>query len=328
MEWWQREPCCACAYTLLMSILFVFLDGLGLAPASLDNPLADAPMPALQALLGGPLVLENVQAHDDVLLAAIDATLGVPGLPQSGTGQTALFGGFNAAALHGRHQPAFPPVALRPLLAERSILRRVMARGEDAAFANVFTPGYWQALEARRLRRPASVIAAEGAGVRFRDLDDLRDGRALAWDITGGLMRTRIGVDLPLVAPHDAGAVLARLARTNALVLFESFLPDLTAHGRVDMPVAAALAIVDGFLGGILAAKRPYDTLVVCSDHGNIESRAALAHTRNPVPLLVVGPGAALASDVEDITGVADGIMRMLAATPATSAASGGTQPG
>ena len=47
----------------------------------------------------------------------LDATLGVPGLPQSGTGHVALLAGVNAPALHGRHQPHFPPVALRPLAA-------------------------------------------------------------------------------------------------------------------------------------------------------------------------------------------------------------------
>src|SRR5437868_1516424 len=162
--------------TLRMSVIFIFLDGVGLAPAGPDNPLAEADTPALRALLGGPLTAEQVQSRGGLLLKGIDATLGVPGIPQSGTGQAALFGGFNAAALHGRHQPHVPPVALRALLAERSVLRAVVARGGRATFANAFTPGYWQALAARRVRRSASVIAAEGAGLRFRDLDDLRAG--------------------------------------------------------------------------------------------------------------------------------------------------------
>ena len=44
-----------------MSLLFVFLDGVGLAPASPDNPLASAPTPALRGLLGGPLTIEQVR---------------------------------------------------------------------------------------------------------------------------------------------------------------------------------------------------------------------------------------------------------------------------
>src|SRR5689334_13364561 len=148
-----------------MSLIFVFLDGLGLAPASPNNPLSVVPMPAVRRLLGGPLTLEQAQERPDLLLRPIDATLGVEGLPQSGTGHVALFAGVNAPALHGRHQPNFPPVALRPVLAAQSVFLRARQAGHTVAFANAFSSGYWEALEARRIRRSASLIAAEGAGL-------------------------------------------------------------------------------------------------------------------------------------------------------------------
>ena len=109
-----------------MSLIFIFIDGVGLAPAGPDNPLASAATPYLRALLGGPLTIEQVRdwgldtrnwesepilqspitnPQSSILFKAIDATLGVEGLPQSGTGQTALLAGVNAAELHGRHQP-------------------------------------------------------------------------------------------------------------------------------------------------------------------------------------------------------------------------------
>jgi 2,3-bisphosphoglycerate-independent phosphoglycerate mutase len=338
-----------------MSVIFVFVDGVGLAPEGPDNPLSDAPTPALRALLGGPLTLEQATGlrpasaapSAPLLLAAIDATLGLPGLPQSGTGQTALFGGFNAAALHGRHQPHFPPVALRGRLAEQSVLRRAQDRGLRPAFANAFGDGYWEAVAARRIRRSASVIAAEGAGVRFRDEADLLAGHAVSWDITGAAQRQR-GVDAPPVPPATAGERLARLAHRHELVLFETFLPDLAGHGRLLQEPAdhrpptaddaaeqagargatgasaairpwspkeqihTAMERIDGLLGGLLAAMRPEDTLLVTSDHGNVESLAAPAHTRNPVPLLAAGSGASIFSAVTDISEVADAILAAL----------------
>ena len=238
----------------------------------------------------------------------------------------------NAALLHGRHQPHFPPVALRPLLAERSIFRRVLARGGRTTFANAFGPGYWQALAARRIRKSASVIAAEGAGLRFRDGDDLRAGRAVAWDVTNAAMRQREpGIGTPLVAPETAGANLAALAHDHDLVFYESFLPDLAGHGRLmaedsraeprspalgrrssaAAQVRTVMATLDGLIGGVLAALRAGDTLLITSDHGNVESMAAPAHTRNPVPLLVVGAGAAAFAHVENIAEIADAIMPM-----------------
>jgi len=292
-----------------MSIIFVFLDGVGLAPAGPDNPLTDAKMPALHALLGGPLTVEQACVQPGLLLKGIDATLDMPGLPQSGTGQIALFAGFNAAALHGHHQPHFPPVALRPRLAEQSVLRRVVARGGRATFANAFGSGYWEAVAARRIRRSASVIAAEGAGLRFRDMDDLRAGQALAWDVTGAALRMRDVGPVPYVAPQAAGANLARLANDHDLVFYESSLPDLAGHGRLTDRVETVMATLDGLLGGLLIAMRPQDTLLISSDHGNVESIAAPTHTRNPVPLLVVGPGAAAFADVASIIGVADALM-------------------
>jgi 2,3-bisphosphoglycerate-independent phosphoglycerate mutase len=321
-----------------MSLIFIFLDGIGLAPAGPDNPLTVAGTPALSALLGGPLTIEQAQRggasyrghkepdsngntcesfvfsvaemsrwQGEVLFKGIDAALGMPGLPQSGTGQTALLAGVNAAALHGRHQPHFPPVALRPLLAERNVLRRVVARGGRATFANAFGPRYWEAVAARRIRRSASVIAAEGAGLRFRDLDDLRAGRAIAWDVTGAALREHEPyAGLPFFTPHEAGANLAHLADDHDLVFYESFLPDLAGHGRLAISVGAAMALLDGLIGGALATLRPADSLLITSDHGNIESVAAPAHTRNPVPLLVAGPAARAFAGVESIVGVAD----------------------
>ena len=294
-----------------MSILFIFLDGVGLAPSGPDNPLTDAPTPFLCRLLGGPLVLETAQSwqpQPQVLFKPIDATLGVPGLPQSGTGQTALLAGVNAAALHGRHQPHVPPVALRPLLAEQNILRQVIERGGQATFANVFTPGYWEALAARRIRRSASVIAAEGAGVRFRMLDDLLHGEALAWDVTGAFLRHSEPQLMP-ITPAEAGAALSRIGLTNDLVFYENFLPDLAGHGRASISIGAAFGLIDGMLEATVATMRPTDTLVLSSDHGNIESIAAPTHTRNPVPLLVVGAQVAQFANITDISQIAGAIL-------------------
>ncbi|MBC8161827.1 MAG: metalloenzyme [Roseiflexaceae bacterium] len=300
-----------------MALIFVFLDGVGLAPGGPDNPLSDAPTPHLHALLGGPLVLETAQTFyhrevDSIVFKPIDATLGIVGLPQSGTGQTALLAGVNAAALHGRHQPHVPPVALRQLLAEQNILRRVAQRGGRATFANAFTPAYWQALAARRIRKSASVIAAEGAGLRFRDLEDLQRGAAVAWDVSGAAMRGR-GEQITLVSPTQAGTALARLAHDHDLVFYENFLPDLAGHGRAQQTTHEVFALLDSFLGAVMAAQRPQDTLLLSSDHGNIESIASPGHTRNPVPLLAVGAKAAafdkLISIIE-IAGIIDEVTR------------------
>ncbi|NTU79289.1 MAG: metalloenzyme [Chloroflexales bacterium] len=297
-----------------MPIIFVFLDGVGLAPTGPTNPLAVNPTPHLRALLGGPLTTEQARARPGLLLRPIDAALGVPGPPQSGTGHVALLAGINAPALHGRHQPNFPPVALRPLLAERSLFRRALAAGHSVAFANVFPPLFFEAVARRRIRPSASVLAAQAAGLPLRGLDELRAGQALSWDITGHALHARDeALDVPLIDPQQAGARLAALAHTHGLVFFECFMTDLAGHGRLGAQGPAdAIARVDGLIGGLLDGMAPADTLLITSDHGNLEDGATTIHSEAPVPLLVVGPNALAFATVERIDQVADAVLGVL----------------
>ena len=89
-------------------LLLIFVDGVGLAAATKYNPLAQLPAPGFDRLLGGPLTLEQCRQTDDLLLTGIDANLGVEGLPQSATGQAALFTGENVAQIMGRHVTGLP----------------------------------------------------------------------------------------------------------------------------------------------------------------------------------------------------------------------------
>lgn len=291
-------------------ILFVFLDGVGLAPAGPGNPLSTAPMPRLHRLLGGPLVLDAAQQDGTLSLCPVDACLGVPGLPQSATGQTALFTGVNAPALVGDHVTAYPTTALRQVIAEHSLLKQAAEAGARVTSANAYSERYWAMIRDGERRLSASTLTIMASGAPFRTLQDLLEGRAVLWDITHEVATGHLGFDLPLVAPEEAGARLARLAAQYDLVLYESFLTDLAGHGRVDP--AWVLVRIDAFLGGILDARSPGTTLVVCSDHGNLEDVSAKIHTTNPVPLLAFGPHAWRFHDVAAITGVAPAILASL----------------
>ena len=74
----------------------------------------------------------------------------------------------------------------------------------------------------------------------------------------------------------------------------------------VEAQIHHAISLLDGLIGGALAALRPEDTLLMTSDHGNVESIAAPTHTRNPVPLLVVGPAARVFEGAKSIAELAD----------------------
>ncbi len=302
-------------------ILLLFVDGVGLAPAAESNPLACGHTPRLERLLGGPLVIDAVQERPHLVLRALDATLGVPGLPQSATGQTTLFSGHNAAAALGRHVAAFPGPRLRGLLLEDSVLRRARRRGHRVTFANAFSPAYFEAIAARRLRHSATVLAAMAAGVALRGVAELRAGQAVTWDIerdrftlpAPGAPWGAAGEPIERVTAHQAGEHLASLLHQWDLVLFETFLTDLAGHGR-GLAAGEALRRLDGLLAGALDRAPAASTVVLTSDHGNLEAAGDTRHTRNPVPLLAIGPQAPRFAALSVLTEVADGLLAALEA--------------
>jgi 2,3-bisphosphoglycerate-independent phosphoglycerate mutase len=295
-------------------VLFIFLDGVGLAPPGPGNPLSCVPMPHLRELLGGPLALgaTNGQAvsSPDLVLRQVDACLGVPGLPQSATGQTALFTGVNAPALVGDHVTAYPTASLRSVIAEQSVLKQAADGGGRVLFANAHSEHFWQMVREGKRRLGASTLAALAAGAPIPTLDDLLMGQAVLWDITHEVAGRYLGYELPLVPAREAGARLARLALDYELVLYESFLTDLAGHGRIEPEWV--LPRIDEFLGGVLAHIPSQATLVLCSDHGNLEDTTTRAHTTNPVPLVAAGPAAKRFCQAKAITDVAPAILDVL----------------
>lgn len=297
------------------AVLFVFLDGVGLAPAGEYNPLSQVPMPHLERLLGGPLTVERAAepSEGELILRALDACLGVPGVPQSATGQTALFTGVNAPALVGDHLTAYPTAALREVIAEHSLLKRAAEAGKRVLLANAHSERFWEMIRQGKRRLGASTLTAMAAGVPIPTLEHLAAGHAVLWDLTHEIAASYLQYDLPALPAAEAGARLARLSAEYDLVLFESFLPDLAGHGR--LAPEWVLSRLDDFLGGILANRPPETTLVLCSDHGNLEDSSAKLHTTNPVPLLALGPGAGRFRNATDLTDVAPAILGLVTET-------------
>lgn len=274
-------------------VLFVFLDGVGIGARDPDtNPFFQADLPTLNDLVGWELPhLDRPEvSHGDCVAFPLDPLLGVKGLPQSGTGHTALLTGENGPALYGRHFGPWVPVRLRPVVEMKNILSRAQSRGHRCAFANAYPKEFHGSPWARRPAGPP--LAARAAGLLTREAEALAEGRALSSEIVNTAWRTHLGyTGLPEITPQEAGRNLARIADQAELTLFAHYGTDYAGH-RGRMPGSLrALERVDSLLKGILEAL-PADTLlVVSSDHGNIEDVSA-GHTMNPVFTLLLGPGA------------------------------------
>lgn len=273
-------------------VLFLFLDGVGIGePDPEVNPFFRARLPTLAAALGGRLPSSEVPAPAGPKGRAfpVDACLGVPGTPQSGTGQIALFTGRNAPAEFGRHFGPWPPVRLRELLDQENFLRRAADRGRRVAFANAYPRGYPGTLEARRLAVPP--LAALSAGALTRDQDSLAAGDAVASEILNDGWRAHLGPRIPRLTAEEAGGTLARIHALHDLTVFAHYHTDLVGHRGGIAEAATALETVDRFLAGVMARVDDDTLILVASDHGNIED-ARVGHTRNPSLGLAIGRGA------------------------------------
>ena len=289
--------------------LFVFLDGVGLGAPSEHNPLHAMRLPALAHLAGGQRWTREAQPVREAehVFVPLDAMLGVDGLPQSGTGQTALFTGVNAAALHGRHYGPRPPTVAHDALAEESVFARLRDRGipaDDLAFANAYPLRFFRAMDARP-RWTATTRMAREAGVRLRTARDLLLGRALTADLTGRRWQRHLDPDHVPISPRDAGRRLAALAREHRFTLFEYPYTDTAGHGRDGLTPEAVLPIVDAALAEIVRQRGEHDLLLVCSDHGNVEQPSTKSHTTNAVPLVALGPGAERFAEADSLLDVA-----------------------
>lgn len=298
-------------------VLLLFLDGVGLGDDADYNPFTHAALPTLHSLLGTLPLRGAVVTADGASLHALDATFGVDGLPQSGTGQAALFTGEDAVALHGRHFGPWVPTTLRAMLAERNLLVRAQQAGRSVAFANAYPEELVARVQDQTRRVPAFLragppLVALAAGVLTRHTAALVRGDAVASEITNEGWRERLRRDVPVIAPEAAGANLAAITAQHDLTLYAHYATDSVGHLRALGPAVSALERVDGLLRGVLDHLPPGTTVVIASDHGNIEDIRA-QHTRNPALGMVIGPGAENAK-LNALTDVAPFVLRLLGA--------------
>ncbi len=295
-------------------VLFVFLDGVGIGEADPErNPFMRAVLPTLLNVLGGSLPTLTSPMVDGPSARAfpLDATLGMEGTPQSGTGQAALLTGHNAARMFGRHFGPWTPVKLRPLVEEESVLRRARDAGLRVAFANAYPRGWPGARGGLRVAGPP--LAARGAGVLDRHEEALGKGLAVSSEIVNDGWREHLGHDwLPEVGEVEAGRALAAITRQADLTLYAHYATDTAGHKGSMQLAEAALERVDRFLGGVLEELPDDCTLFIASDHGNVEDVTA-QHTRNPVLALAAGPAAhAVAEGMHSIMDVTPTLLASL----------------
>lgn len=259
-----------------MKILYLFIDGVGLAAPSADNPLNKEVCPTLFRL---------IERHSK----PIDANLGVEGVPQSATGQATMFTGVNAPQAMGRHCEGFPPAELREIIKENNLFLELKKRGKTVKFADAYLAESVDEIAARRFKSVTTVMALTTPEV-VSTIGDLMNNEAVLQDLTRETIQDKYP-DVPIVTPQRAAEHLFAVARERDFTLFEFFQTDVAGHSMDYTRACAVLRTYDRFLASLVRyVEAAGITLVMTADHGNIEAIGERGHTRNPVPFITFGP--------------------------------------
>lgn len=271
----------------MTGLVWLALDGIGHPADAPEGSVWEATLPTLRPF---------VEAG-----RALDATLGVPGLPQSGTGQACWLTGQDAVRVMGEHFGPYPGPTLQRLLRAQSLPVRLTGVGGRAALANVYPPAYFEAHaragQAGRSRLGCFPFSFMAAGLPLNPPDvppvpaTLGLGYAEPWrPVT------------PLSEITRLGAALARSATQHDLLVCDLWFGDHLGHlGRGPVPPAALeagrayLERIDALLLGLLDAGA---RVVLTSDHGNLEDLRIKSHTTARVPFAATAAPPAHVPDV------------------------------
>jgi len=273
-----------------MSLLFVFIDGVGVGEKSDNNPLATAALKSFSYFTEGEGLHSGIKPSlkKDKLYIPIDANLDVEGLPQSGTGQASLFSGQNASKIACKHFGPFPYSKTKFLLKEESLFHKALKEGFKPHFLNAY-PDIFFIKSAQRNRWTCTTLMAKSAGIRLNRLKDIQKEKGLTAEIIQDAWRNSLNLDVPEITPEDASERALNSLKEYDLVLYEYYLTDKMGHQMDSANTGKILYVLDRFMFRIIQKLSDTDTLVITSDHGNIEDLSIKTHTRNPVPLFVKG---------------------------------------
>ncbi len=287
-------------------VLMIFIDGVGIGKEDYEfNPFFKYGFKTFTELIGAiPSTNNQYLSKNGVFLSPVDATLGVSGLPQSGTGQTTIFCGINAAKYIGKHFGPYPYSTLIPVIKEKNIFNDYLSKGKKPFFANAYPKVFFDYLNSGKSRLSVTTLSARLSGLRLNRTSDVRSGKALTAEITNERWNKRLGYKLPVLNPGTAARRLIRLAAENDFTLYEYFLTDHLGHGRYDGDLESTLKTLDEFLFSVLSDSAKTDlTIIICSDHGNFEDLSVKTHTLNPTVCITAGKnGREISKNIKDLT--------------------------
>lgn len=296
-----------------MPVIFLFIDGVGLGEEKSFNPFCQSEFRGFSAMCGCQSFSKNATEiiQEEHVFKKVDATLNVQGLPQSGTGQATLFSGKNASKIIDKHFGPFPHSGNKHLLDKQSLFQKAQNLGKRCQFMNAYPDIFFQKAQ-KRNRWTCTTLMTKNAEIKLNSAEEVKKGNALTAEITQEAWKTHLHIDVPRISPEKAADRLLNQTDKFDLLLHEYYLTDKAGHSREIKKAVEYLEIYDRFLWHLIQQKPRKVTIVISSDHGNVENLSIKTHTLNKVPLFVLGPGAYHFSKAESIMDITPGILEVL----------------
>lgn len=155
----------------------------------------------------------------------------------------------------------------------------------------------------------------KSAGLPLNNTDTVKSENAITAGLTQKAWREKLDVDVPEISPRKAALRLLNQSRNYDLLLHEYYLTDKAGHSQEPAKAERILTVYDEFLTALMEEKGESVTIVLCSDHGNVEDLSTKTHTLNKVPLFVIGPKAHAFNAAESIMDVTPAILASLNGT-------------
>ncbi len=296
------------------STIVIFLDGVGIGKSDPSiNPFFKYGFKTFTQVFNSIPHLENQNiSKDGKFIFPSDPLMGVPDLPLSGTGQTSIFCGLNASRVLGKHFGPFPHSMLVPIIREQNIFNCFKNKKKKVVFANAYPKIFFDYIESGKKRLSVTSLSCQLSNVKLKTPADLRSGNALSADIDNDFWVNKLNYNLPIIKPETAARRLFKLASQHHFTLFEYFLTDHLGHGRNKENLKDRLNVLDSFLLYILENLPDNITLLICSDHGNLEDISIKTHTLNPSLTISAGKNAERLKDrITNLSHIKDAILEL-----------------
>lgn len=292
----------------------IFMDGVGIGKKDYENnPFFKFGFKTFSENFGSIPHLKNQKLScESGYLFPVDASMGVPDIPLSGTGQTSIFCGVNAPKILGKHFGPYPYSTLVPIIKEKNIFKEFKRRRKKVNFVNAYPKVFFDYINSGRRRLSVTTLSCLLTGIRLNKIRDLHQGRALSAEIDNRRLVERMNYKLPVIQPETAANRLLRIGSQNHFTLFEIFHTDHLGHGRNIDWLAYTTGILDRFLLHLTRNLKKNMTLIICSDHGNFEDLSIKMHTLNPAIGMVFGKySSELSQKIKTLADIKPAIMEM-----------------